>query len=196
MNVIYNFKNFIQKHARNRRVLFVGVGNEMGQISGNARAVKDVAAALYGIEIDPVVVRGNPDWNIQLLDLNLPIETKLPDVDLIVITEVIEHLQSPIASLRNLGRLLPGTAVVGSVPNALSFGRIVSAAWSQRRYRAQDGNHLMLFNEQTLGKTLSQAGLQDIHIHAYDSRPLLRPFVSLRPDFSQGLLFTGVFPRG
>ncbi len=172
------------------------MGNESGRISRGARAVRDVAAALYGIEIDPVVVRENPDWNIQLLDLNLPIAVQLPDVDLVVITEVLEHLQSPIASLRNLGRLLPGVTIVGSVPNALSLGRIISAAWSQHRYRIQDGNHLMLFNEQTLGKTLALAGLQDVHIHAYDTRPLLRPFVSLRPDFSQGLLFDAVFPRG
>jgi len=195
MKVIGNLMKLIQERARGRRVLYVGVGDETGHISKGARMVRDVAVTWHGIEIDPTVVQENPDWPIQLLDLDHPIETALPDVDLVVITEVLEHLQSPIASLRNLGRLLPGAAIIGSVPNALSIGRIVSAGWSQRLYSIHDGNHLVVYNRQTIRNTLTQAGLCDVHLLAQDPRLFLRPFVAWRPDFAQGLIFEGVFKK-
>lgn len=195
MSIVFQTTKFVMEKARNRRVLYIGVGDEQGRISNGARAVKEVAQSLFGIEIDPKVVRDNPDWNIQLLDLNLPIDAKLPDVDLVIMTEVIEHLQSPIFSLRNIGRLLPGVSILGSVPNALSFGRIISAAWSQRLYHIQDGNHVMLFNELTLRNTLTLAGLKDVRIRPYDTRKMMRPFVALRPAFSQGLIFEGTLSK-
>ena len=164
-----------------------------GGISVNALSARDAASEWHGIDADADLVRQHPDLPIIQLDLNLPIQTALPPVDFVVMTEVLEHLQAPVTTLRNLGCLLPGVRLIGSVPNALSVGRVVTALWNPDRYDVFDGHHLMVFNRYTLWKTLTAAGLSDLDTCVYDCHAIVRPFLKWRPDFARGLYFEGVF---
>jgi hypothetical protein len=175
--------------TRGLRVLYVGVGNEVGAISRGAQDVASVASEWHGIEIDPRVPPKYPDMDIRLIDLNEPLPADLPVVDIVVMTEVLEHLESPVRTLRALRSSFPGARLVGSVPNALSMGRVVSALWSRRAYEIHDGNHMLLFNRMTLRKTLSSAGLSDACIYPYDRHRILAPFVRWREAFAVGFFF-------
>ncbi len=194
MKVIGSLMGFIENRIRGQRVLYIGVSDLQGGISVNAKRMQAVASEWHAIDFNPGLAQQYPELNILTLDLDDPIAARLPPVDFVVITEVLEHLRSPIQTLRNLGQQLPGARILGSVPNALSFGRISSALWSPRRYDVFDGHHLMVFNRYTLQKTLIAAGLTDLRIVAYDSWLPFRPFLCWRPDFAQGLYFEGTVP--
>ena len=196
MMVVNNLMGHVAERIRGRRVLYVGVGDLQGGISINVRRIQQSASEWHAIDFDPRLSRENPDLNIILQDLNHPILTPLPQVDFVVMTEVLEHLRSPVETLRNIGQRLPGARLIGSVPNALSLGRIVSALWSPRFYAGNDGNHLLVFNQCTLRRTLAEAGLTAVDICVYDMHRLARPFMRWRPDFARGLYFEGSFPNG
>lgn len=195
MKILGDLMGHICDLSQGKKVLYVGVGDMQGGVSGNARSTHDRASEWYGIDNNANLASDNPDLNIILLDLDHPIRTALPRVDIVVITEVLEHLESPVATLRDLGRALPGCTIVGSVPNALSFGRIISALWSPRRYDVFDGHHLMVFNRYTLKKTLMAAHIGNVEFSMYDQHMWLRPLLQWRPDFARGLFFKGVFPQ-
>jgi 2-polyprenyl-3-methyl-5-hydroxy-6-metoxy-1,4-benzoquinol methylase len=194
MKVVADLMGHVAERIRGKRVLYIGVGDLQGGVSPNALRMRHLASEFHAIDLDPKLVSENPSLNIILLDLDLPIQIRLPPVDVVVMTEVIEHLRSPVSTLQNLGVLLPGSRLIVSAPNALSFGRIVSALWSPRFYDVFDGLHLMVFNRYTLKRTLAQAGMTEVDMCVYDPIAVMHPFLRWRPDFARGLYFEATFP--
>lgn len=182
------------ERASGKRVLYIGAGDEQGRLSKAAALTASVASEWHAIELDPVVAKTNPQLDIRLVDLNKGLPKDLPPIDVIIMTEVLEHLESPVRTLRQLASTFPGTLLFGSVPNALSFGRIISAVLSHKMYAAHDGNHSLLFNSRTLANTLHQAGLANFRIVPYDQHALIRPLLWCRPEFARGYAFEGALP--
>ncbi len=84
-------------------------------------------AKLCGLELAPSRVesarqRLGPGADIRLGSLNAPLPFAPESADLILVTEVLEHLKEPVAALRHLRRWLrPGGAFIITVPNSSAW---------------------------------------------------------------------------
>jgi SAM-dependent methyltransferase len=97
--------------------------------------------------------------------LGLPIETRplgeigFPDneFDLVIVWHVLEHVYSPRAMLKEVGRILkPGGTLLVAVPNFGSW----EARWSRRHWFHLDvPRHLTHFTPDTLSQALEDAGM-------------------------------------
>ena len=93
------------------------------------------------------------------IDETLP---RLKTYDLILLLDVLEHLSDPIATLRNLSRLLEaGGHIIVSVPNVAHLSVSIPLLL-QRRFHYQDAGildrtHLRFFVEDTAIKLLNDA---------------------------------------
>lgn len=93
----------------------------------------------YDIFVDQFVPRDIP---IKKADLNVGLAEESTSVDAIMALEVIEHLESPRAFLRELARVLkPGGAIVLSTPNIVTLG-------SKLRFALREELELF-FNDET-----------------------------------------------
>lgn len=112
----------------------------------------------HGSEYDERVVnscseRGISMWRGPLTDQSFPDAY----FDVITSFEVMEHLQDPMAELRNFHRMLrPGGMLYITTPNFSALSRrVLGADWSVVNYP----EHLNYFTPSTLGKAVRQAGL-------------------------------------
>lgn len=141
-------------HRTHGRLLDAGSG--MGYFLDTA---KEVGWDVHGSEYDERVVeacreRGLTMWQGPLTDASYP------DAHFDVITsfEVMEHLQDPLAELRNFHRMLrPGGLLYITTPNFGSLSRrLLGPDWSVVNYP----EHLNYFTPRTLSKALDRAKLQ------------------------------------
>lgn len=133
-----------------------------------------------------------PSEELVCLDLNEDFELNLDGIDLVVMTEVLEHLESPVRTLRRLSEGLKGVPFLGSVPNGLSIGRIIMGFFMPRRYGFEDGGHFMVFNRNTLRCTFRAAGVEVREIIPYERHACLRPIVRLYPHLASGFIVRAV----
>lgn len=187
MLIIDNVRRYVVESCQGKRVLYVGAGNEQGNLSESVSSISKVCKSIVGIDRDPAVVERNPAVSLVLADLNKPIPPlQVGPVDLVVMTEVLEHLDAPAIALQELSKIAPGADFLGSVPNGLSLGRIVMALCMPKLYATQDGTHTMLFNTNTLKNMLQAAGMKEVRLVPYEERALGRLVVRLRPEFACG----------
>ncbi len=78
-------------------------------------------------------------------------------LDVVTLIEVLEHLPDPREILREIHRILrPGGVLLVGVPNAASLGIAVLHGQA----RTFNRNHLIFFNEETLGRMLAEEGFE------------------------------------
>ncbi|GEM_PF-340603 len=80
-----------------------------------------------------------------------------PSFDLIILFQVLEHLQDPLGTLQQVAKLLkPGGSVVLAVPNLEGWqARVAGRSW----FHLDVPRHLYHFSKRSLFRILSQAGL-------------------------------------
>lgn len=102
------------------------------------------AKARYGLEV----------FCGELEEAGLPAAS----ADAVVMSHVVEHLHDPVATLREVKRILrPAGVVVMETPNARSLARwIFGDCW----YEWEVPRHLFLFDARTLGLACERAGLR------------------------------------
>lgn len=115
------------------------------RVVGNERAIHGSVSTLPREGI-PVFVGG--------LEAIRPV----PQFDLIILFQVLEHLKDPISVLRHCARLLvPGGTLVVAVPNLDSWqARLCGPFW----FHLDVPRHLFHFTPASLARALDQAGLQ------------------------------------
>lgn len=134
--------------------------------------------------------------------------------EIIIAGELIEHLESPLQWLRELGALCPGTRIVMTTPNATSFLNMALAFANRENC---DPDHVAVYSFKTLAKVSSRARIGDAIItpYYYDTqllgfrfpwmpRAVLRlvdavlfmPLQFLFPLTSFGLILDGTLPPG
>ena len=134
-----------------RLALFRSLGWDVQGVELSEQACRE-AKARYGLR----VFRG------ELGQASLPEAS----VDVVVMSHVIEHVHEPIATLREVRRVLrAGGLLVLETPNAGSLGLRV---FGDFRYEWDVPRHLFLFDRQTLGACCVRAGLRLRHV-AYAS---------------------------
>lgn len=161
-----------------RRICDLGCGNGFlaGQLAASGYDVTGVDASATGVEI----ARENyPGVNFvhSGIDARLPAVLRPASFDLVVSSDVIEHLYRPSDLLESAsallgpgGHLLIGTPYHGYLKNlALSAaGRMdahFTALW--------DGGHIKFFSVKTLSELVSGHGFTDLHFTYYGRTPYL-----------------------
>jgi SAM-dependent methyltransferase len=114
-------------------------------------------------------------------------EAHYPDAsfDAVTMWDVLEHLHDPLASLRELRRIVrPGGVLFVRVPNAASY-----VAWLCGRYWVGYDlpRHMTVFTPKTLRRALAQAGFGQI-VRSYTSGSYLVLLHSLRFAMDDGLV--------
>jgi|GEM_PF-4372620 len=157
--------------GRGREVLELGCGP--GSISRVMREYSN--CRITAVERDPAAaVRASP-WCIAVHCLDLNDVTWVESLgdkrfDVVVMADVLEHLQDPASTLRlAVERLRPEGYCVISVPNVAHNGVIASLLGEAFPYRATgllDRTHLRFFARQDLPQLLEPSGLLMAECHA------------------------------
>jgi 2-polyprenyl-3-methyl-5-hydroxy-6-metoxy-1,4-benzoquinol methylase len=160
------------------RVLDVGCDN--GYFAGQflARGCRVVGIDLSESGID-VARRAHPAGRFEVLAADAHVLANLgePPFDLVISTEVVEHLYAPrpfmagcVAALRPGGRFICSTPYNGKLKNiavtlAGKFDHHFNPLW--------DGGHIKFWTRKTLGERMSEAGLTNIQFRGAGRAPLL-----------------------
>ena len=128
-------------------------------------------------------------------DLNkLDFYKKIPksDIDIITITEVLEHLQSPFDTLRYIvENKKQSTKIFVSVPNGGSMGKIILPVVNKQAFYEQDKEHLYSFNHITLKNLLKASGLKNVKVLPYVQESHHKVLLSRFPEYASGFVGIG-----
>lgn len=195
--IIKSIDDYVISQVKHLRVLYIGAGNDIGGAAAGFLKCCGHAELCIGVtkDHDPAL-RQQSLSHCLYADLNedFMLRDRLSvGINLIVMTEVLEHLQSPVKTLRRLAQQFPGVRYLMSTPNCLSIGRVILAAAYPHRYHWQDKRHMLLYNEDTLLQTFEAAGQKPAVVHPYEQRWWLRPVTQLRREFASGYIVEGTF---
>ena len=147
-----------QPAPAHRRVRLLEIGCASG---GMLKAARDIGLDAIGVEVSPDAAR----YGIEHERLDIRVGTLEQqqfgtDVfDLVVMYDLIEHVESPRQLLAEASRVLgPGGVICVHTVNVDSY----SARWSQGDFFLADitGGHVTLFSPETLNRYLEAAGFQ------------------------------------
>lgn len=176
-------RDYILAACRDRRVLHLGCVDHPflpeRLASGDLlhAAIDDAAAELWGIDLDRAgleTLRAAGFTNLYQADIERLESVAITGrFDVIVAGEIVEHLTSPGAFLRQVPRLLaPGGRLLVTVPSAQS---IRLAANALRRVEVVHPDHKAYFSPHTLTELLESSGLDVVDLRPYWARPRRRP---------------------
>jgi len=160
------------------RVLDVGCGNgyTCGQFLAKGCEVTGIDLSLAGIEI---ARRSHPGARFEVMGADDHILEKLgvEPFDVIVSTEVVEHLYEPrpyvkgaFAALKPGGRFICTTPYHGYMKN---LAIALTGGWDKHWDPLWDGGHIKLWSKATLWKLLSEAGFQNMQFRGAGRLPWL-----------------------
>ncbi|HSR97753.1 MAG TPA: class I SAM-dependent methyltransferase [Kofleriaceae bacterium] len=176
-------RTYILEACRDRRVLHLGCVDHPflheRLASGDLlhAAIDAVAAELWGIDLDRVgleTLRAAGFTNLYEADIERLEAIALPGrFDVIVAGEIVEHLTSPGAFLRQVPRLLaPGGRLLVTVPSAQSIRLVANAL---RRVEVVHPDHKAYFSPHTLTELLASSGLAVVDLRPYWAKPRRSP---------------------
>ena len=177
-------------YAKDRNVLNVGMGGYVEDAEETERALAapavaslhselaKVAASVTGVDINPSaieIMRRTVPGRYVVADIMGPSLLKQFEnerFELIVLGDVIEHLDNCGLALRNLKTLLaPSGFMVISTANAFAFDTIAKMLI---RYEAVHDEHTCYFSYMTLKRTLEMNGLRVVDFMFYTHKHLDR----------------------
>jgi SAM-dependent methyltransferase len=171
-------RQLIQAAARDRRVVHLGCVDDRLTVERFERGellhaqLAAVARSLVGVDISPE--------GIALLEARLPgsyvvgdverlDELQLPaDAELVVATELIEHLGSPGRFLRQLREYLAHTGAQAIITTPNAYGWVSFLKMATRRREPTHPDHVLLYSPYTLVAALRGAGLQVEHLWMHE----------------------------
>jgi hypothetical protein len=134
---------YIVHRAKAQRVL------HLGSSSGHLHdAIKASAKSVIGVDHEP---GPHTDIWLDLDDYNVLQRWEIPNVDLIIAGELIEHLGNQKLFLQALKKKAPSTPLLLTTPNALAEG---SRIWALRGYENINKEHLVIHSWHTLDTLL------------------------------------------
>ncbi len=150
------------------RVLDVGCGN--GHIADTLTALgHDVVGIDFDANALDIARRTHPHLTLFLHEAERSFSSYVPNADLVIAVEVIEHIYSPQKFLHNVyGALRPGGHVILSTPYHGYWKNLavsVLGRWDHLFTVDWEGGHIKFFSKPTLAKMLEDAGFEDIVFH-------------------------------
>jgi len=160
------------------RVLDAGCGN-----GATSAACLELGCSVVGVDLSEsgieIARQAHPRARFERVPTDEHILSRLnePPFDVVVSTEVIEHLYDPrayvrgcFAALRGGGRLVLTTPYHGYLKNlAIS----VLGRWDSHADPLWDGGHIKLWSKATLGRLLEEAGFTNLRIRGAGRVPWL-----------------------
>jgi 2-polyprenyl-3-methyl-5-hydroxy-6-metoxy-1,4-benzoquinol methylase len=135
---------------------------------------KDRINSYTGLDVD-----GKIDIHGSVYDLPFKNES----FDTVTILEVLEHLEHPIAALREVVRVSRRRVVI-SVPNPWNMNQIVSLI--TRNHNIMEPNHINLFGDNEIGRLCERVGLKIVKKERfYILMPILRKLIPIKSKFGQ-----------
>lgn len=176
-------RSYILDACRGRRVLHLGcvdhpfVHERLASGDLLHVAIDAVADELWGIDLDRAgldTLRAAGFANLYEADIErLDAAGVSGRFDVIVAGEIVEHLTSPGAFLRQVPRLLaPGGRLLVTVPSAQSIRLVANAL---RRVEVVHPDHKAYFSPHTLRELLASAGLAVVDLRPYWAKPRRSP---------------------
>lgn len=160
------------------RVLDVGCGN--GSLS--ARFL-ELGCTLVGLDASESGIEAarhafpTARWEVLLADDHVLANLGEEPFDLVISTEVVEHLYAPkpymsgcVAALRPGGTIIVSTPYHGYLKN---LALALTDHWDQHHDPHWDGGHIKFWSRKTLTKLLLDAGLQNPRFHGVGRLPYL-----------------------
>ena len=146
-------------------IIDVGCGNGWiaGQLAGGGHQVVGIDLALDGIEL---ARRAHPKVRFEVASVYDDLTDIVQSVDLVICTEVIEHLYSPQRLLENIEAVLrPGGVLILSTPyhgylKNLALGLL--GAWDRHHDIEREGGHIKFFSERVLRRMLEATGFEGV----------------------------------
>lgn len=132
---------YILDCARGKRVLNVGAAGGVETYLPRNRdmwlhhLLSEVAAEITGIDIDADSVAYAAEYGVNLVLANCETCSLKQHFDVVVMSDVIEHLDGPVTAIANLGKhLVPGGCLVITTPNPTHIS-LVLRAWAGRNVK-------------------------------------------------------------
>lgn len=169
-------RSFIPRRAEGQRVLHLGcvddkfLESRIGTTDLLHASLAAVAAEIVGVDISEdglrqlaAVVPGRYVHG----DVEKLSTLDLPEFDLVIAGEIIEHLGSPGSFLSELRTVLErsGATALITTPNAYSW--MGFARFALRRREPTHPDHVCVFSPVTLQRSLDQAGLEVVDFWAH-----------------------------
>lgn len=172
------------------RVLDVGCGNGFtcGEFLKRGCHVTGLDLSAEGIE---VARKSYPEGRFELLAADDKVLQNLNEepYDLIISTEVVEHLYDPrgyarscYAALKPGGRLICSTPYHGYLKNLVLS---LSGKWDAHANPLWDGGHIKLWSRETLSCLLKETGFQNLQFRGAGRLPYLWMTVVMSADKPQ-----------
>ena len=158
------------------RVLDVGCGN--GSLSARFLELGCTVVGLDASETGIAAARRafpKARWEVLLADDQVLANLGEPPFDVVVSTEVVEHLYSPAAYMRGcVAALRPGGRLIISTPYHGYLKNLVLSLtdhWDQHHSPMWEGGHIKFWSRRTLSRLLSEAGLVDLRFRGAGRLP-------------------------
>lgn len=187
---------FFTQKVKDKTVVDLGCAGYDSDYGEREEILTKVARQWYGGDINKEFIEENSIKNKNLFycDLNeLTFFSKFPSrPDVICLMEVIEHLQSPFKTIKYIcDNKSSDTALLVSVPNGMSFGKVLYGLFSKKKLLKQDIYHYYLFNERTLSNLFKDAGLSKFKIIPYTRTKGMKRVLQFIPNFASGFIVYG-----
>jgi len=164
--------NFILECARGKRVLDVGCVNHNLEATRRPdwrhAQLKAVATKLVGLDYEKEVVAqlNKEGWDVVAADCQtFDIRDRNPEgFDLIIASEVIEHLVNPGGFLTSAAKhLAPGGRILITTPNAYGFGFFLEVlVWGEEHV---NDDHTLTFSRKNMTWLMKRSGLNVDEFH-------------------------------
>jgi SAM-dependent methyltransferase len=148
--------------ARAAKALEIGCGAGVTMHWLRDRIPVDYAV---GVEMDPAsAVRAASSFDLVLTGDAEKLDLPDDKFDLIIVLDVLEHLQNPWSMVQRLHRVLaPAGVIIASIPNighhSIAWG-LLKGRWNYEPYGLLDRTHLRFFTKTTAIELMSQPGLR------------------------------------
>ena len=190
MRFVYKSRDhFIEEKIKNKKVLSLGAAD----MDGKGRQffwMKKIASKVYGADYMKSFCQAHDDVCFCDFNQDFSIEGtfELPsgsNIDVIVMIEVLEHLNNPLFTLGVIKKKWPGKKLFFSVPNGCSLGKIIRSLFNDKIYPNDDYDHIGMFNFRTLRNIIERNNINQYCINVFEEHTFLRPFVRGFKHFGQ-----------
>lgn len=193
------YSKFYLENIKGKVVLSLGFLGEGENEARQLNIIHDNVKELYAMDIgvtDEIkkkyehLANGIYFADLNVLDFLDQIPAKvMKKIDIILLTEVLEHLLSPINTLEYIAKKKSkNTKILLSVPNGASFGRFIKSILSRNwLFNTEDSLHNCVFSRRSISNVVKKSGLEIEKTYSYTHSKLLRiltfPFSEIGSGF-------------